>query len=444
MEALKKLWILALLVPIFSQAQEPSSYSLKEAIDYAKVNSYALRDAEFEIEKAKKLVKETLAIGLPQVDARSTYNNFFIVPKQQIPGSFVPGSDPDDLIEIAFGTPQNIGAEVTARQLIFDGSYIVATKSVKVFLELSEKIKVKSEFEITNAIIQLYAQVLISEENYRVLDSSAANLRATFEETKALEEEGFVGDQDVDQIELLLISTENRVRQADRQKGISRNILLFTMGLPLETNIELTTPVENVVNIASEETLIGDFDYTQHIDFLLAENQFQTDLLKMKNEKAAYMPRLNAFYTYGLNSQSNTFNFFDDNPWFPTSVIGVSLDVPIFSSFGRKNAVAQAQIEVDQSNMNLERTGRDIQVQVQQARDVYYQALDNYLTSEKNLELSDRISKKEMTKYKEGISTSLDLAQSQRQFLDAQSDFIMSTYNLIDAKSNLLKALNRY
>ena len=444
MEALKKLWILALLVPIFSQAQEPSSYSLKEAIDYAKVNSYALRDAEFEIEKAKKLVKETLAIGLPQVDARSTYNNFFIVPKQQIPGSFVPGSDPDDLIEIAFGTPQNIGAEVTARQLIFDGSYIVATKSVKVFLELSEKIKVKSEFEITNAIIQLYAQVLISEENYRVLDSSAANLRATFEETKALEEEGFVGDQDVDQIELLLISTENRVRQADRQKGISRNILLFTMGLPLETDIQLTTPVEDVVNIASEETLIGDFDYTQHIDFLLAENQFQTDLLKMKNEKAAYMPRLNAYYTYGLNSQSNTFNFFDDNPWFPTSVIGVSLDVPIFSSFGRKNAVAQAQIEVDRSNMNLERTGRDIQVQVQQARDVYYQALDNYLTSEKNLELSDRISKKEMTKYKEGISTSLDLAQSQRQFLDAQSDFIMSTYNLIDAKSNLLKALNRY
>ena len=444
MEALKKLWILALLVPIFSQAQEPSSYSLKEAIDYAKVNSYALRDAEFEIEKAKKLVKETLAIGLPQVDARSTYNNFFVVPKQQIPGSFVPGSDPDDLIEIAFGTPQNIGAEVTARQLIFDGSYIVATKSVKVFLELSEKIKVKSEFEITNAIIQLYAQVLISEENYRVLDSSAANLRATFEETKALEKEGFVGDQDVDQIELLLISTENRVRQADRQKGISRNILLFTMGLPLETDIQLTTPVEDVVNIASEETLIGDFDYTQHIDFLLAENQFQTDLLKMKNEKAAYMPRLNAYYTYGLNSQSNTFNFFDDNPWFPTSVIGVSLDVPIFSSFGRKNAVAQAQIEVDQSNMNLERTGRDIQVQVQQARDVYYQALDNYLTSEKNLELSDRISKKEMIKYKEGISTSLDLAQSQRQFLDAQSDFIMSTYNLIDAKSNLLKALNRY
>lgn len=435
---------MALLVPAISQAQEPSSYTLQEAIEYAKVNSYALRDAEFEIEKAKKLVKETLAIGLPQVDAKSTYNNFFVVPKQQIPGSFVPGADPDDLIEIAFGTPQNIGAEVTARQLIFDGSYIVATKSVKVFLELSEKIKVKSEFEITNAIIQLYAQVLISEENYRVLDSSAANLRATFEETKALEEEGFVGDQDVDQIELLLISTENRVRQADRQKGISRNILLFTMGLPLETNIELTTPVENVVNIASEETLIGDFDYTQHIDFLLAENQFQTDLLKMKNEKAAYMPRLNAFYTYGLNSQSNTFNFFDDNPWFPTSVIGVSLDVPIFSSFGRKNAVAQAQIEVDQSNMNLERTGRDIQVQVQQARDVYYQALDNYLTSEKNLELSDRISKKEMTKYKEGISTSLDLAQSQRQFLDAQSDFIMSTYNLIDAKSNLLKALNRY
>lgn len=444
METLKKFFVLALLVPFASKAQEPMSFTLKEAIEYAKVNSYALRDADFEIEKAKKLVKETLAIGLPQVDAKSTYNNFFVVPKQQIPGSFVPGSSPDDLIEIVFGTPQNLGAEITARQLIFDGSYIVATKSVKVFLELSEKIKVKSEFEITNAVIQLYAQVLVSEKNYQVLDSSAANLRATFEETKALENEGFVGEQDVDQIELLLISTENRVRQAERQIGISRNILLFTLGLPLETGLVLSTPIDDVVNVASEETLVSDFDFTQHIDYQLAENQFQTDILKMKNEKAAYLPRLNAFYTYGLNSQSNTFNFLDDNPWFPTSVVGVSLDVPIFSSFGRKYSVAQAQIQVDQSNMNLEKVGRDIEVKVQQARDVYYQALDDYNTTEKNLALSQRISSKELIKYKEGVSTSLDLAQSQRQFLDSQSNFIISTYNLIDAKSNLLKALNRY
>lgn len=444
METLKKFFVLALLVPFASKAQEPMSFTLKEAIEYAKVNSYALRDADFEIEKAKKLVKETLAIGLPQVDAKSTYNNFFVVPKQQIPGSFVPGSNPDELIEIVFGTPQNLGAEITARQLIFDGSYIVATKSVKVFLELSEKIKVKSEFEITNAVIQLYAQVLVSEKNYQVLDSSAANLRATFEETKSLENEGFVGEQDVDQIELLLISTENRVRQAERQIGISRNILLFTLGLPLETGLVLSTPIDDVVNVASEETLVSDFDFTQHIDYQLAENQFQTDILKMKNEKATYLPRLNAFYSYGLNSQSNTFNFFDDNPWFPTSVVGVSLDVPIFSSFGRKYSVAQAQIQVDQSNMNLEKVGRDIEVKVQQARDVYYQALDDYNTTEKNLALSQRISSKELIKYKEGVSTSLDLAQSQRQFLDSQSNFIISTYNLIDAKSNLLKALNRY
>ena len=264
------------------------------------------------------------------------------------------------------------------------------------------------------------------------------------EETTALQAEGFVAEQDGDQLARLVLSTENRGRQSERQKGGSLNILLFTMGLPLESDIDLTTPLDDIVNIAGEETLVGDFDFTTHIDYQLAENQLRTDELKMANEQAAYMPSLSAFYSYQQNSQSNSFNFFGDAAWFPTQLLGVRMNVPIFASFGRKNAVAQAQINVDQSSMNLERTGRDIMVQVQQARAYYYQALDNYVTSEENLELSSRINNKELTKYKEGISTSLDLAQAQRQFLDSQNGFITSTYNLIDAKSNLLKALNRY
>ncbi|QTN37996.1 TolC family protein [Cryomorphaceae bacterium] len=444
METLKKVLIGLLLWPVSLAAQDSTSFTLAEAIDFAKVNSYALRDSEFEIEKAKRLVKETLAIGLPQIDGSVSYNNYLEVPIQQIPGDFVPGGNPDELIEVQFQPEQNMGFDITANQLIFDGSYIVATKSVRVFLELSEKLKVKTEYEITNAIIQLYAQVLVAQENYDVLTESAKSLRATLEETTALQSEGFVAEQDVDQLALLVLSTENRVRQAERQKGVSLNILLFTMGLPLDSEIDLVTPLDNIVNIAGEETLVGDFDFTTHIDYQLAENQLRTDELKMANEQAAYMPSLSAFYSYQQNSQSNSFNFFGDAAWFPTQLLGVRMNVPIFASFGRKNAVAQARINVDQSSMNLERTGRDIMVQVQQARAYYYQALDNYVTSEENLELSSRINNKELTKYKEGISTSLDLAQAQRQFLDSQNDFINSTYNLIDAKSNLLKALNRY
>ncbi|MCE2495456.1 MAG: TolC family protein [Flavobacteriales bacterium] len=445
METLKRVLIALFLWPAALLAQDGStSFTLNEAIEYAKINSYALRDSEFEIQKAKRLVKEALAIGLPQISGSASYNNYLEVPIQQIPGDFIPGGQPGDLIEVQFQPEQNMGFDVTANQLIFDGSYIVATKSVKVFLELSEKLKTKTEYEITNAIIQLYAQVLVSEENYNVLEESAENLRTTLDETKALNTEGFVSEQDVDQLELLVLSTENRVRQADRQKSISQNILLYTMGLPLETDLALTTPLEDIVDIAGEETLVGDFDFTEHIDYQLAENQLRTDELKMKNEQAAYMPSLSAFYSYQQNSQANEFNFFNDGVWFPTQLLGVRLNVPIFTSFGIKNAVAQAQINVEQSSMNVERVGRDIQVQVQQARDVYYQALDNYQTTEQNLELSRRINDKELIKYREGVSTSLDLAQAQRQFLDSQSNFIMSTYNLIDAKSNLLKALNRY
>ena len=163
METLKKVLIGLLLWPVSLAAQDSTSFTLAEAIDFAKVNSYALRDSEFEIEKAKRLVKETLAIGLPQIDGSVSYNNYLEVPIQQIPGDFIPGGNPDDLVEVQFQPEQNMGFDITANQLIFDGSYIVATKSVRVFLELSDKLTVKTEYEITNAIIQLYGQVLVAQ-----------------------------------------------------------------------------------------------------------------------------------------------------------------------------------------------------------------------------------------------------------------------------------------
>ena len=87
------------------------------------------------------------------------------------------------------------------------------------------------------------------------------------------------------------------------------------------------------------------FNFTNHIDFKISENDRETKRLMMKLEQSKSLPSLSAFVNYGSQAFSDSFSFIQgDQQWFASSLLGVSLNVPIFSSFGRKARTSQARI----------------------------------------------------------------------------------------------------
>ena len=54
-----------------SKAQKVLSFSLKQAQEYAYENNYSLKNSNYDVEIAKKMVKQNTSIGLPQLDAGS-------------------------------------------------------------------------------------------------------------------------------------------------------------------------------------------------------------------------------------------------------------------------------------------------------------------------------------------------------------------------------------
>ena len=120
-----------------SQQDIKEQLSLQEAIDFALKNNRNAILATKDIEAAKQQKWETIATGLPQVDAEINYQNFL---KQQV--SVVPaeifGGQAGELTEVVFGAQQTATGTATLRQLIFDGSYLVGLQSAKVFLEISK------------------------------------------------------------------------------------------------------------------------------------------------------------------------------------------------------------------------------------------------------------------------------------------------------------------
>ena len=77
--------ILGTVTTVAVMAQGPVALSLKQAMDMAATQSYAVQASALEAEKARSRVREITAIGLPQINATGSLNNYLEVPTQVVP-----------------------------------------------------------------------------------------------------------------------------------------------------------------------------------------------------------------------------------------------------------------------------------------------------------------------------------------------------------------------
>lgn len=438
-------FIVSLLLSVISiglQAQK-IAVSLEEAIEIALDSNYAVRDASFDIEKKQREVQEVLAIGFPQINASAEFQNFLDIPVSLVPAEFF-GGESGEFAEVQFGVDYNLTGSITAQQLIFDGTYFIGLQAAKTVVELSRIQKSKAVQEIKLATAEAYYTALLARANYEILTENVENLERTLTETRALYENGLTEEQDVDQLELnrnkIIISRDN----TERFLKISKQSLLFIMGLPIDMDIVLTDSIESLVGLSnSPEYLTQEPDLLTHPDYLLAKTDVEIQRLQIKGDQAAFYPSLTGFFTHQQVGQSNEFNFFEENaPWFPTTIVGLSLRVPIWSSFGRKRQLQQSQIALMQSELRLQQTEEGLQLDIERARSNYEAALRNWENQKNSYELAKKINRKTTTKYTEGIADSFQLNVTENQLLQEQTRYIQAALDLLNAKQDLDRALN--
>lgn len=460
MNYLKAIFLSILTVTATLAGFSQQEFSLEEAKKYALEHSYFGKKAQMDVEAARDRVRETTAIGLPQINGSAEFQNFIDIPTQVVPNFISPvvGQslvnydviDPSQVrppnpeyIPAQFGTEYNISAGLSANQLIFDGSYIVGLRAAKTYRELSKNAKVKTEQEIISGVTQAYTGVIVSTENLKTLENNLGTLEKTYNETNALYEEGFTAEEDVDQLKILLQSTQNQVQRAKRLTDISLHLLKYQMGLPVDTTITLTDSLDAILAYGnSPDAKNQEFNPASNIDYRIAATNKEIQYLNYKNEQAKALPKLNAFFNYNQNYLSNELEVSDGDFWYPSTVWGVSLQVPIFSSLMRHYKIQQAKIEMEKAEVDMRQTTQQLSVEFLQAKSSYLTTLNEFQNNKESLELSRKILKKQTFKYKEGVSSSLDLAQAQRQFFQTQAQYINSINSLIESKTNLDQILN--
>lgn len=430
---------LALSISLNAQKKTTMELSLEEAITYALTNSYNAKAAENDIKIAKETVWETTTIGLPQINGGLDYQNYLKRPITLI------DFDNDGVNEeFVFVQKQSVNASVTLTQLLFDGSYLVGLQASKTYLKISEQAKEKTELLTREAVINAYGNILVTEKNIEILKrNQEVNDKILFE-TKAAFDNGLTEEENVEQFEIIKGNLENKLRASERLKKIAYQMLNIALGISLDAKITLTDSLESlVVKNTNLNLLVQDFNIDKHIDFRIAENDRETKRLMVQLEKSKNLPSLSAFVNYGTQAFSDDFSFFKgEQQWFQSSLFGVSLNVPIFSSLGRKAKTAQAKFDLETADIRLEETKQKLSLAAQSAKSDYQLSIDNYQTAQKNLNLAERIEKKQQIKFNEGITTSFDLLQAQNQLYSQQNAYVQAMLNIIATKATLENALN--
>lgn len=427
----------------FSQEQKNYSFSLEEAILFALDSNYTSINARRDIAKAIKQKWETTAQGLPQISGSATYQNNLKQPVTLLPGELA-GGEPGTYLPVTFGTKQNANAVATLNQLIFDGSYLVGLKAAKTFLKYSENYNEKVRLEVRKGVINAYGSVLLSEELVAIFEKNKTNLENNLFETRKIFENGLAEEESVEQLEITLLDIETQLSNAKRSRKIAKQMFNLSLGIDVDTPITLTDDLDKLADANISLALLDNsINFEENVDFKIANNLVQQRFFENRLEKSKALPTLSAFINYGTSANSEDFTFFNgDQKWYQSSVLGVSLNIPIFSSGMRSAATQRTRIALDQAKTDLENTKQEIKLDLTTAQSNYQFAIENYENSKKNLRLAERIENKNQVKFTEGLSTSFDLRQAQTQLYTAQQQYFQSMLNVINEKANLETVLN--
>lgn len=438
-----------LLITGMLQAQDKKenySFTLKEAIDHAVQHNYSVINADRDVAAANAKKWETTAMGLPQITGDVNYVNNFVFTQQGVSGNaFFPGGDPDGVSTFAFGTKHSMNAGASLHQLLFDGSYLVGLQSAKTYLKISENAKIKTSQEVKEIVVNSYGNVLLADESILILQKNQTILNKTLSDTKETFKNGLIEEENVEQLQITLSSLESSLENVQRQRTIALNMLKLVLGIDLDSQLELKDKLDTLTqNNIDLQVSTTEFNVTNNIDYQIGENTLTSKKLLLKYEKSKSLPTLSAGVNFGYNAFANKFSFFNgDQKWNNFSNLGVNLSIPIFSSGARNSRVQQAKIAMEQSQTQLTETGQKLRLQFEKAKSDYDYSLAQLTTSKSNLRLAERIESKNQTKFREGLSSSFDLTEAQRQLYTSQQNYLQAMLDVINKRATLEKLLNK-
>lgn len=410
------------------QAPASLSLSLEQAQEYALKQNRSLKNASLAVQEAYAQRWQTIAAMLPQVDGSYSYSNYCGYSAElSMMGSSVKIDMP------------NVGALGVTASIGINGQGIVGVLLNNVAIEMRKIALEQSELELSGSIITGYVSALALQSITGLLDSSLVNLQGLEQMTLRSVEVGAAEQTTADQIHVRVNAMRSNINTQQRNVELALAALKVLLDVPVETELELTDKLEDLLSPATVMTLLGqEFNIHNNLNYQLLEKQ--TDLAKKNVHMAgwAYGPTLSLAYNYsdqqyyGEGGMRMT----------PPNLVQVSVRMPLWSSAKRAAGVIEKKIAYEEAKNTLSETRDNLAIQYQQLCFTLNTNYENYLNAKESMEVSERVFRSTSDKFRWGTNSNLELINASNDLITAQSTYIQSILSLVEAQVSLRNFLN--
>ena len=429
---------LSLIVSSLSFGQT-QLFTLEEAKAHALDNHLEILNSQRNIDIAQQQIVETTGIGLPQIDISGQFNHFINIPVSVVDASlFNPFAAPGEVMEFRMGQEFSTTGTLSVNQLLFNGSYIVglqATKHIKRFQQSSYMV---TQEDVVFNVIQAYQLATIAKGNVVFADSMVILTQQLVDMQQNYLELELIVQEDMDQLNYSLLTAKNAAVAAEVQYQNALNLLKFSMGYDMNSVIDISESAEEILN----QRTLSSGDVHNNLQYGLMEQNITLSELNVKNNKFANLPSLYAFFSHAYNAYRDEFNFFANEKWYPQTVWGLQLNIPVFSGLQRHARTKQTKIKLLQDQSALEQLERTLQFQESQIKNNLKGAKDRYALQKENTQLAKSIYENAVQVKEIGKGNSMQVTQKHNQLMIAQSQYLASLMDLFQAQLELDKLYN--
>lgn len=414
---------------------EPVQVDLKKAIEIALAESPTVQIAERNV-LIKRTYKNEQIVGLfPNVSLAASYNR--TLKKQKMVMEFM-GSAME--IEVGSSNSYNAGASF-ALPLVMPVLWN-NIKLTQLDIEMTMEKARSSKIELVNQVKKAYYSLLMMQESYNVL---LANYKNTEDNNKIISDkykQGLVSEFEKLRADVQLENQKPNLLATENAIELSKKLLKMLMGVEINESIifegtlsEYEIQMETKSLPVKEALSILDNSDLKQMDLSIQQLNKTKSLILSSS-----LPTLSMSGLYQYASLSNDYDFANYN-WFPYSMIGFNLQIPITSWATTHYKMKQTDLTIQNLQDTKKTLEKSLWINVYTAVDNIDKAIENHKSSQETLKMAQRAYDIAKRQYEIGMSTWLDLNNAELALTRAQLQYLQSIHDYLTAYTDLEKIL---
>ncbi len=453
-------------------AEEPVVITLEQALEIGLSENVSVKVADMEIERTGYAKKGSYASLFPSIDASGSFQRTI---KKQVMymdfdmgalgggalGGGAPGGEAGGETEIPEGSTgsegssssngggfevgrwNNFSAGVSASMPLVNAQLWKSLKISGLDVELAVEKARSSRLDMVTQVKNAYYSALMAKEAFDVYKQVYDNAIQNLEETQKKYDAQKASEVDLLRAKTTVANAVPNVYNAESSIILALWQLKAVLGVDLDMNLDVAGKLADYA-----EHMF--YDIHQHDEVSLDRNTtmkqlaLQAEMLAetIKLQQYANIPSLSVVFNYSLNAMTNDFKF-SEYRWTPYSVVGFSLNIPIFAGGKRYNQIRQAKNQYEQVKLQVTNTERQLQIAIRQSlasmetsMKSYYAAQDAVTAAQKGYDITE-------ASYKVGRSTLIELNDAQLALTQSRLAESQAIMNFLTAKASLEQTLGQ-